>query len=210
LLSIWYIRVARCKKLATLAVLQTGNTTLRDADGNPHFTFRLLQKRLRVFTLPSNINIMNFQTMNKQRKYILIAAAAGALGMLLPWVSFGPYGSSNGMHGWGILLFLLFIAAAAVCLLGNQTLPLDKTYWFTALAAGGINSIVMVITLLRALSAISLFSIGFYLTVLASIALLYFAWQYRRPGDDIKSGFDSLKGDINKKVNSGTTSTTNM
>ena len=153
---------------------------------------------------------MNFQTMNKQRKYILYAAAAGVLGILLPWVNLGPYGSSNGLHGWGTLLFLLFIAAGAVCLMGNQTLPLDKTYWFTALAAGGINSIIMVIIVLQVLSIIGVYSVGFYLTWSASFGLLYFAWQYRRPGDDFKTGFDSLKGDINKKVNSGPTSTTNM
>ena len=30
---------------------------------------------------------MNFQTMNKQRKFVLIAAAVGVISMFLPWVS---------------------------------------------------------------------------------------------------------------------------
>ena len=146
---------------------------------------------------------MNFQTMNKQRKFILIASAAGVLGMLLPWVSFSGYGSINGLHGWGIMMFLFFIASGAVTLMGNQLLPLDKTYWFVALAAGGINAIVMIINFLRALDVISLFGIGFYLALIAAIAVVYFAWTMRSAGDSIKSGFDSFKDDVNKKANSG-------
>jgi hypothetical protein len=152
---------------------------------------------------------MNFQTMNKQRKFILIAAAAGILGILLPWVSIRGYGNYNGLHSWGFLLFILFIVAAAVTLMGNQTLPLEKTFWFVALAAGGINSIAVLIMIFSAFDSLGSFSIGFYVTILASFALAYFAWQYRRPGDDIRSGFDSLKGDVNKKMNAGPTSTTN-
>ena len=30
---------------------------------------------------------MNFQTMNKQRKFVLIAAAIGVISMFLPWIS---------------------------------------------------------------------------------------------------------------------------
>ena len=30
---------------------------------------------------------MNFQTMNKQRKFVLIAAAVGVISMFLPWIS---------------------------------------------------------------------------------------------------------------------------
>ncbi len=35
---------------------------------------------------------MNFQTMNKQRKFILIAAAVGIIAMFLPWVKISFFG----------------------------------------------------------------------------------------------------------------------
>ncbi|MEP6675063.1 MAG: hypothetical protein ABJA78_07905, partial [Ferruginibacter sp.] len=94
---------------------------------------------------------MNFQTMSKQRKFVLIAAAIGAISCFLPWVSFEIFGMSssvNGMHGIGILVFLCFVGAGAVCLMGNQTATLDKTFWFVALACGGIASLIMVINFL--------------------------------------------------------------
>ena len=70
---------------------------------------------------------MNFQTMNKQRKFILIAAVVGIIGMFLPWINVFFF-SVNGMHSWGILAFLSFIVAGAVALLGDQTKNLDKTF----------------------------------------------------------------------------------
>lgn len=152
---------------------------------------------------------MNFQTMNKQRKFILVAAAVGVISMFLPWVSVGGYGSVSGFSAGGIayLILLGFAAAGIVCIMGNQLLPLEKTFWFVALAGGGLAAILLVINFLRALDVISFLGFGFYLALIASLAIVYFAWQYRRPGDDIKSGFDSLKKDINKQANSGTTTT---
>ena len=54
---------------------------------------------------------MDFQTMSKQRKFVLIAALAGVVGMFLPWYSFSVFGASgsiNGMHGNGIMVFICF------------------------------------------------------------------------------------------------------
>lgn len=146
---------------------------------------------------------MNFQTMNKQRKFILIAAAIGAIAMFLPWVSISAFGFStsvNGMHGSGILVFLCFVGAGVVAFLGDQTKSLDKTFWFIALACGAIATLITVINFLRALDAISYYSFGFYLAVAASIAVLACAYMFRSPGDSIKGGFDSLKSDIEKKT----------
>src|SRR3978361_1222307 len=85
---------------------------------------------------------MNFQTMSKQRKYILIAAAVGIISCFMPWVSisFGGYtaGSVSGMHGKGILCFLCFVGAALISYMGNQLLNLEKGMWFAALACGAI------------------------------------------------------------------------
>jgi len=146
---------------------------------------------------------MNFQTMNKQRKFILIAAAVGVIAMFLPWVRvsfFGISNSVNGFHDIGILVFLCFVGAGVVAFLGDQTKSLDKTFWFIALAAGGIAALIMVINFLRALDMLSYLSFGFYLALLASLAVVGAAYMYRSPGDSIKGGFDSLKNDIEKKA----------
>lgn len=52
---------------------------------------------------------MNFNTLHKQRKAILIAAVIGVIGVFLPWITVGFLGQnihSNGFHGIGILAFL--------------------------------------------------------------------------------------------------------
>ena len=163
---------------------------------------------------------MNFQTMNKQRKFILIAAAIGVISLFLPWVSsislegvpggyVTPSYSGFSTGGLAYLVLLGFAAAGIVCVMGNQLLPLEKTFWFVALAGGGVAAILMLINFLRALDAIRFLGFGFYLSLLAALAIVYFAWQFRRPGDDIRSGFNSMKNDLNKQVNSGPTSTTN-
>jgi len=67
---------------------------------------------------------MNFQTMNKQRKFVLIAAAVGIISMFLPWISFFGF-SINGMHGSGIVVFLCFAVSGIISLLGDQTKNLE-------------------------------------------------------------------------------------
>ncbi|MGG9962036.1 hypothetical protein [Ferruginibacter sp. SUN106] len=148
---------------------------------------------------------MNFQTMNKQRKFILIAAAVGIIGMFLPWVKISIFGfeggSVNGMHDKGILVFLCFIGAGAVAYLGDQTKNLDKTFWFIALACGALATVMMLWFFLDMTGGgVSFLSIGFYLSALAAIGVLLAAYLFRSPTDSIKGGFDSLKHDIEEKT----------
>ena len=144
---------------------------------------------------------MNFQTMNKQRKFILIAAVVGIIGMFLPWVNVFFF-TVNGMHSWGILAFLSFIGAGVVALMGDQTKNLDKTFWFIALACGALATLVIFWTLLSAMSVggMSVLSVGIYVAALGAIGTLLAAYMYRSPNDSIKSGFDSLKHDIEEKT----------
>lgn len=147
---------------------------------------------------------MNFQLMSKQRKFILIAAGVGIIAMFLPWIRVSilgfTAGSVNGMHDWGILVFICFLVAGGITLMGDQTKPLDKTMWMATLIAGALAAVIMVIFFLRAMDAISFISFGFYLALIASLALLYSAYNFREAGYNIKDGFDSLKGDIEKKT----------
>lgn len=147
--------------------------------------------------------------MNRQRKFILITACVGIVAMFLPWirVSFLGFtaGSINGMHDWGILIFLCFVAAAIITLTGDQTETLDKTMWMVTLVASALAAMIMLINFLRALDVISFFSFGFYLALIASLALLYCAYTFRATGYNIKDGFSSLKNDIEKKTKNDTT-----
>jgi magnesium-transporting ATPase (P-type) len=145
--------------------------------------------------------------MNKQRKFILIAAAIGLISMFLPWfrVSIFGYSSSvNGMHGSGILVFICFVAAGVLAFLGDQTKHLDKTMWFITLACGALATLIVVWNFIDASSSSyglgSAISIGFYLAGVAAIAVLVCAYIFRAPGDSIKGGFDSMKKDIEDKT----------
>ncbi|MEO6668560.1 MAG: hypothetical protein ABIN36_03720 [Ferruginibacter sp.] len=142
---------------------------------------------------------MNFQTMNKQRKFILIASVAGIIAMFLPWIDIF-FINVNGMHGRGILVFVCFLACAIVSVMGDQKINLDKTMWMVTLIVGGLAALIMIITFFDAAS--SVFTYGFYLALLASLGIVLAAYFFRTPGQNIKDGFDSLKKDIGDKTRS--------
>ena len=149
---------------------------------------------------------MNFQTMSKQRKFVLIAAAVGVVSMFLPWISVSGFGASasvNGMHGSGILVFLCFAAAGAFTLMGDQTKNLDKTFWMITLIAGALAAVIVIWNLIDASSSVysAHLSFGIYLAALASVGVVVAAFLFRAPTDTIKGGFDSFKKDINDKMN---------
>ena len=153
---------------------------------------------------------MNFQTMNKQRKFVLLAALAGVIGMFLPWYSFsifGATGSVNGMHGNGVLVFICFIVAGIMAYLGEQTKTLPSTSWIVTLISGALAVIIVGWNIIRSndYGFGSSMSIGIYLAAIAAVGVVAAAFLYRSPGDNIRSGFDSLKKDFNTKVNSGNT-----
>jgi peptidoglycan/LPS O-acetylase OafA/YrhL len=154
---------------------------------------------------------MNFQTMSKQRKMILIAAAVGVIAMFLPWWSVSilgfSTGSVNGLHGWGIFVFLCFLGGGALAVMGNQTQNLSRTNWMLAVIAGGLASLIMAINFLSWLDGLSFLSFGFYLALAAAVAMLIFAYQNRSAGDTVQNGWDALKSGFGNTA--GNTTTTN-
>lgn len=137
---------------------------------------------------------------------MLIAAAVGVVSMFLPWVSFLGF-SVNGMHGSGVLVFFCFVAAGVLAYLGDQTTNLNQVNWMIALIAGGVAALIMVINFFDAGSS-GLLGIGFYGALLASLAIIAFAFMYRTAGTSLKSGFDSLRGDVERRMHTTTTPTT--
>lgn len=149
---------------------------------------------------------MNFQTMSKQRKFVLIAALAGVVGMFLPWYSFsifGATGSVNGMHNNGIIAFICFAVAGVMAYLGDQTKTLPSTSWIVTLICGALAVIIVGWNIFRSgdLGLGSSMTFGIYLAGIAAVGVVAAAFMFRAPEDSIKSGFDSLKKDINTKMN---------
>ncbi len=156
---------------------------------------------------------MNFQTMSKQRKFVLIAAAIGVISTFLPWWSISVFGytsSVNGFHGMGILAFLCFAGAGVMAYLDDQTTNLDKAKWTATLIAGAVAALIVIWYIIDASSSAfgSYLGFGIYLAALAGIGIVLAAFIYRTPGDTFKDGFDNLKKGIGSRMNS-TSSATN-
>lgn len=157
---------------------------------------------------------MNFQTMNRQRKLILIAAIAGIIAVFLPWFSAGAFGFSvhiNGFHGWGILAFLAFVASGIIALMGAQTEALDKTMWFAAFICGALALLIIIVTIVSSQSSgYGLVSaglgFGIWIALTAGIGVMLSAWMFKNPAHNIKSGFESLKKTVYTASSSANTS----
>lgn len=149
---------------------------------------------------------MNFQTLNKQRKFVLIAAAVGVISCFLPWYSISMFGYSSsvsGMHSWGILAFLAFIGAGIVAFVGDQTKPMNQSFWLISLACGALSLLGVLIFFIQLSGATGSgggYGFGIFTGAAAAITVLASAYMYRSPSDSIKGGFDSLKHDIEKKA----------
>lgn len=153
---------------------------------------------------------MNFQTMNKQRKFVLIAAAVGIISMFLPWVSFLGF-SISGMHDKGIVVFLCFVTSGIIAYLGDQTKNLDKTMWTVTLIAGALALLMIVWFYFQAsdsYAGTSFLGFGFYVSAIASLGILLSAYVFRSPTDNLKDGFNTLKKDIESKINTPANTTT--
>ena len=159
---------------------------------------------------------MNFQTMSKQRKFVLISAAVGFISMFLPWVSISMFGYSqsvNGMHDKGILIFICFLATGIIAWVGDQTKNLDKTMWPVTLIAGAVALLLTIWFYSQAASSImgsSAVGFGVYIAAIASIGILASAYLFKSPEDNLKDGFNSMKKNIESKIgNAGQSSTGN-
>jgi len=158
---------------------------------------------------------MNFQTLSKQRKFVLISAAIGFISIFLPWVSISILGytqSVNGLHDKGILVFICFVAAGVIAWLGDQTKNLDKTMWTVTLFAGAVALLLTIWFYSQATSSImgsSLVGFGVYIAAIASIGILAFAYLFKSPGDNLKDGFNNIKINIENKIGNGRNTSTN-
>lgn len=113
---------------------------------------------------------------HKRKLYALILAAAGLLGLILPWYSidFGPFGSSslNGFRSWGILSLIGVIGVVAACFLGNKLNDFEGDMRKLALgsfAAIALGALIIFLRLLIEGGSIGILGIGFWLSLLAGV-----------------------------------------
>lgn len=149
---------------------------------------------------------MNFQTMNKQRKFVLISAAIGFIAMFLPWVSVSIFGysqSANGMHDKGILVFLCFVASGVIACLGDRTKNLEQTMWSVTLLAGTLAILIIAwfySQATRSFMGESMVGFGLYIAGIAALGILGSAYLLRSPTDNLKDGLNSMKKEIGSKI----------
>lgn len=142
---------------------------------------------------------MDFKTLHKQRLYMLIGAAAGVLGMILPWVSAFGF-SINGLHGEGWIVFFAFIGAGVLAFLGDQKQALDKNSWLGALAAVAVAILLFLIFLIKAKFKIGGLSIGFWLAIAATGFLAYATLMLRNPGKSLRDSLNEAKNEVKNKL----------
>jgi hypothetical protein len=148
---------------------------------------------------------MNFQTMNKQRKFVLIAALIGVVSMFLSWGKIALFGYAAGSFKgmdipYSFVPLLCFIGCGILAYLGDQTLNVKITNWFIILICGALSALFAIWKFASMPTGVSA-GLGIYLAILAAAGVLVAAFMFRAPEDNIKSGFDSLKKDINSKMN---------
>jgi peptidoglycan/LPS O-acetylase OafA/YrhL len=149
---------------------------------------------------------MNYQTMSKQRKFVLISAAVGFISMFLPWFSIPIFGfnqSVNGMHDKGILVFVCFVVCGVIAYLGDQTKKLEKNMWAITLAAGAFALLIITWFYFQATSSFmgtSIVGLGVYLAAIAAIGIIASAWLFKSPAHNIKDSFNGIRKDIGNRM----------
>ena len=155
---------------------------------------------------------MNFQQLSKQRKFIIVGAALGLIACFLPWFSYGM-GSINGMNGIGVLVFILFIGAGLLALVGDQKANIPSKMWLPVLGAGVVNICIIGYLIIRWESAMSgvrkdesgVFgsvglSFGIWLAIAGAIIMTYGTYKFRSADNNLKDAMCTLKSDVGKAI----------
>ena len=160
---------------------------------------------------------MNFQELNKQRKVALVCSALGIIACLLPWYSYG-FGSVNGLNGWGVLVFILFIFSGILSYAGDQKTNLPSTSWLLVLTSGLICFLIPGYYIVRILSASSSIGneeagvfkslygsgfglgVGIWIACAAGAIIAAGTYLLRSKNDNLKDSFNTLKNSVGQAV----------
>ena len=110
--------------------------------------------------------------MCKQKLFVIVAAVIGIIALFLPFVSFMGMSANALKYGSdGYILLGLFVVPAALCFLGKLQENLKKPIMIVILIFAILALGVLVLNLVNALELISMLGIGFWLAMVASIAI---------------------------------------
>lgn len=169
---------------------------------------------------------MNYKTMDRQRRYLLIAAAAGVISVFLPWVKMDVGGflqglgvghSINGFRGIGILVFIAYVVCGLLAFAGDQQRPLDKTPWLTVLGAAAVSIIGIFGFFISAGNDASMGmglvdikpGIGSWVAFFATLGILISALAFKSKSHSLKDSFDSMKKNISTMMQHSNTTGSN-
>ncbi len=149
---------------------------------------------------------------NKQRLYILIAAAIGVISTFLPWAKVSLLGFSqsvSGLEAGGWITLLLYGGAGVLAVLGDRNELMTKKNRTIVLILSGLGALFSLIKIIQISSEdlISL-SFGVLLALLAGLALVAIYFVVKGDGSiDVKNiekpDFLNKVGDMAKNVTTG-------
>jgi predicted small secreted protein len=154
---------------------------------------------------------MDFNTMHKQRKFVLIAAALGLISCFLPWFKASFMGisaaSANALDGTGGIIVLIgFGVAGVLAFLGDQKTTMSKTAWLGVLGAGALAALIIVINILNKggakgeMKSYVKFGIGIFIALAAVAGVLASAYMFRGAGQDLKQSLNEMKKSVENKL----------
>jgi hypothetical protein len=153
---------------------------------------------------------MDFNTMHKQRKFVMIAALIGLIGCFLPWVTFPGImgiggGSWNGFHRGGLLVFVSMIAAGVMAFLGDQKNNLSQTAWLVVLGAGAISVLICILTMINKFGAGDMggyvkVGFGLFIAAAGAVGVVAAAYLFKGSSQDLKQSLNEMKKTVENKL----------
>jgi hypothetical protein len=112
---------------------------------------------------------MEQRIFHKQKLYALLAGTVGVITCFLPWWSLGFFGSVNGLHDIGILVFFGFLGAIACCFMGDKSKPFQAKMQLLAVGCFTGAALFTLVQFAR-VSGFAGTAVGIWLSFLAGIA----------------------------------------
>ncbi len=151
---------------------------------------------------------MDFATLHKQRKFIMIAALIGAIGTFLNWFTYpsiaifntstGGGGIKGTSFGAGTFTLIGLLACGVLAYLGNQKEHLAKNTWLVVLGASALATILCAIKLIQSSDYGGSIGIGLIISMVGAVATVAAAFIYKNPTDDLKQSLNDIKKQVSK------------
>jgi hypothetical protein len=124
---------------------------------------------------------------HNHRKYLLAAAVAGIVSIVLPWRIAQNGNSVVGFQGPGWLTFVMFCAIAGSAALTWVARPLARPEWITIAVSSGLAVVIASWKIVSTPVWASGRGIGLFLTLFSAIAVHLIVWLIRKsPSEPVK------------------------